>query len=296
MDNKVITLLICLTLASCGSVRTFHDYARGGDTVAVPAGMQPTFNKDNITVTITPAFGSPIILPATDSAIRAVINIYPDPLSNMIVSREIEEDTIPSAHGYSLTTLTFANDDKDYYQTTVFIDIPEGLEIGIAQINISDTTGASHDSALDIIASTGGTPNSFKAEIPETGASFTLDDVMRDTLARAAHTEVSFDASTIPYAIEINFTHDPDKTVGGTGKAFVVNPLGYKKNLSWNDDGTNLKIIMTQSTDNIINDMNDYKFYIAGTAANLQFVSVNGYDSNGDESIPNISHTLTVRN
>ena len=65
MDIKIFTLLICITLASCGAERTFHDYARGGDTVAVPVGTRTTFNKDNITVTITPFTGAPIILTAT---------------------------------------------------------------------------------------------------------------------------------------------------------------------------------------------------------------------------------------
>ena len=37
MNGKIFTFLICLTLAACGGTRTFHDYARAGDTVAVGA-------------------------------------------------------------------------------------------------------------------------------------------------------------------------------------------------------------------------------------------------------------------
>ena len=296
MNVKIFTLLICLTIVSCGSTRTFHDYARSGDTVAVPVGMQPTFNKDNITITITPQTGAPIVLTAADPSIRAVINFYPDPISNMVVSREINEDTSPSSETYSGTTLFITNQDKDYYQTTVFIDIPDGLAVGLAQINISDITGASHNSELDIISSTGGTPNPFKANIPDSEAEFDLTDVMLNTLARAPHTEVTFDSSSIPKAIEINFTHDPDKTVGGIGQAYVVNPLGYIKNLSWSDDGNNLKIILIESSNNSINNMKDYKFYIAGTVQNLQLTSISSYDGNGNTSIDVVTPTITTRN
>jgi hypothetical protein len=295
MDNKLLTILMCLLVASCGGETTFHEYARGGDTVAVLVGTQPTFNRNNITVTISPSTGSPIVLTAADPAVRAVINLYPDPLSNMVVSREIQENTAPSSYGYSVTTLGFANDDKDYFQTTVFIDLPIGIALGLAQINITDSTGATHDSKVEIIAGTG-TPNLFKAAIPGSDASFDVDNVMRTTLARSPHTEVAFSSNTIPQAIEINFTHDPDKTVGGTGKAFVVNPLGYIKNLSWNDDGTNLKVILIQATENIITHMNDYKFYVAGTVENLQLSSIKAYDSNGNDSIDAVIPTLTVRN
>jgi hypothetical protein len=73
---------------------------------------------------------------------------------------------------------------------------------------------------------------------------------------------------TIPHAVELTFTHDADNTASGIGKAFGVNPTGYLKNISWNDDGYNLKVIMLQSKTGIVNDMQDYKFYIAGTVTN----------------------------
>ena len=47
MNSKIIITLLSISLASCGGLRTFHDYARAGDTIAVPIGMQPDFNKDD---------------------------------------------------------------------------------------------------------------------------------------------------------------------------------------------------------------------------------------------------------
>jgi hypothetical protein len=116
---------------------------------------------------------------------------------------------------------------------------------------------------------------------------------MIDSLSRTPHTTISFDSAAIPNAIAINFTHDPDTSAGGSGKAFVVNPLGYRKNLHWLDDGVNLKIILTESQSGLIDDIKDYKFYIAGTITNLQLQSVTGYDLNGNE-IPGVTGNLTT--
>ena len=72
----------------------------------------------------------------------------------------------------------------------------------------------------------------------------------------------------------------------------VINPTGYLKSLSWSDDGANLKIIMLESKDGIItNDssrsdvsdiMTDFNFYISGSITNLQLISAQGYDINGN--------------
>ena len=280
MSYQILSLLICFSLASCGSLRTFHEYARAGDTVAVPVGMKPEFNKDNITVTRTPSTGAPIVMNATDSAIRGIINFYPDPASNMIVSREIREDTSAFAMTYGESTLFSASNDKDYFLTTVFIDLPSSLPDGLTQIEVANGTGTIHASTLDVIPGTG-TANSFNSDF---NGGLLLTDAMLDSLSRAPHTTVTLDSSEIPHAVELTFTHAPDKTVGGTGQAFVINPLGYLKTLNWTDDGTNLKVIMMQSKDGIIDDMQDFKFYIAGTATNLQLVSVRGYDIYGNDT------------
>jgi hypothetical protein len=283
----IFLLIISVALASCGSLRTFHDYARAGDTIAIPIGMQPDFSKDNITITITPSTGPQVVINANDPAIRSVINFYPDPVSNMIVSREIDEDTTPFARVYADTTGFMANDDKDWYQTTIFLDLPGSLPIGLTQIDVSN--GSITDSTtLNVIGGTG-TANTFSADF---GTGLLLDENMLDSLSRSSHSTVHISSSTIPSAMEITFTHDPDITIGGTGRAFVVNPLGYRKNLHWSDDGINMKIILIESKDGIIDDMNDYKFYIAGTVSNLQQGTVEGYDINGNV-VPGVTLTLT---
>ena len=288
MKNIILTLLLCLTLTACGSLRTFHDYARAGDTVAVAVGMQPDFNKDNITVTITPSSGPDIVLTATDPAIRSIVNLYPDPISNMIVSKEIGSSLTPFAETYADTVLTSANDDKDYFQTTVFVDLPTSLPTGLTEITVDNGNVATQPIILEIIPGTG-VANTFQTDLFATK----LDANMLDAISRAPHTIVSFDGPTpiTVKAIEVNFTHDPDQTAGGAGKAAVVNPLGSRKGLAWSDDGTAMKVILTESLDGIIDDMKDYKFYIAGTVSNLVPGTVTGYDSNGDE-VPGVTMSL----
>jgi len=291
INKNIIVLLLCSIIASCGGINTFHEYARAGDTVVVPAGMQPNFTKDNITVTITPSIGSDIVLAAADSTIRAVMNLYPDPVSNMLISRAIDEDTSPFAQTYADSLLISSNSDKDWFQTTVFLDLPNSLPTGLTQVEISNGLGDSHTVTLEIIPGVG-TANSFNSNF---NGGLLLSPNILDSLARANHNTITLDSTTIPHAVEITLSHDPDSTAGGSGKAFVVNPLGYLKNISWSDDGTTMKIILMQSKAGIIDDMSDYKFYVSGTTTNLQLVSAQGYDING-ASIVGINTTITPSN
>ncbi|MDH5387592.1 MAG: hypothetical protein OEY06_03975 [Gammaproteobacteria bacterium] len=276
--KKMLILFICaVSLISCGALRTFHEYARAGDTIAVPVGTKANFSKDNITVTITPPVGNIIVLNATDPKVRAIINFYPDPISSMIVSREIGTNLTPAATTYADTMLITAGRDKDYFQTVVFIDLPATLPVGLTQVEISNGLGELHQATLDVIDGIG-TANSFNSDF---SSGLLLSADMLDSLARTSHTTVNIDSAVIPHAIEISFTHDPDASIGGVGKAFVVNPLGYRKTLHWSDDGTNMTIIMNESKAGLIDHMNDYKFYITGTVTGLVFGTVKGYDING---------------
>lgn len=288
MNFRTYTILLCICLASCGGKSTFHEYARAGDTVAIPVGMQPNLSKDNITVTITPSVGDVITLLATDPSIRAVINLYPDPVSNMLVSRGISENTSPGSLDYAYTAGVSANDDKDWYQTTVFLDLPSSLPDGLTQIVVSNGLGSSHTSTMEVIPGNG-TPHGFKTTYND---GLPLNPDIMASLARANHNTVNIDSTNeIPHALEISLTHDTDVNLCGSCEPFVINPLGYLKNISWSDDGPDMKVIIMQSKNGIIDNVNDFKFYIAGTATNLALNTVKGFDSNGQE-INGITATL----
>lgn len=274
-------------LISCGSLRTFHEYARVGDTVAIPVGMKPGFSKDNITVTLTPSSGPQIVLPATDPAIRAVINLYPDPVSSMRISKELGQDLTPFARTYFDAMNTTANNDQDMYQTTVFLDIPAtllGYE-GLLSVDISNGT-QTHTATLDIIPGAG-SPNTFDSDFD---GGLLLDGNMLDSLARTDHATINISSPLgVPAAVELELTHD------GTGTPFVVNPTGVRKSIFWSDNGTTIKIIMMGAKDNLINRVSDYKIYIAGTVSNLQLGQAKGYNANGEE-ILNVAPSIQFSN
>jgi len=272
---KLVALTLSLTVASCSGLQTFNEYARAGDTIAVAAGMKPDFSKNNISVTITPSSGPNILLTQGDPAIRAVINLYPDPVSSLIVSRETNQNLTPYALTYASTTTSMARGDIDWFQTTVFIDLPTNLPTGTTNIEISNPQGTTTSSTVEVIDGTG-TPSVFNAEL---AGPFT--PAMLASLTRVSHYVVSFDTATLPYAIEINLSHDPDAENGGVGKAVAINPIGYKKNLTWTDDGYNMKVILLPAQDLMINSKKDFKFYVAGEITGLNIIDIKGYGIDG---------------
>lgn len=278
LKTQFAILIMAIFISACSGDKTFNDYARAGDTVAVAAGWKQNFNKENITVTITPSIGSVITILPGDPAIRASINFYADPLSSAIVSRETGIDFSKYAITYEGTiTANFTKNDKDWYQTSVFIDLPTSLPVGATQIEITNPQGLSVISMVEIIDGIG-TPSTFTAQ-----NNTNLSTDMLDALTRVEHYNVSFSAATLPYAIEVTLLHDPDVDAGGIGKGFAVNPLGYKKNLIWKDDGTNMKVILTPTNSaKPMDNMNDFKFYVAGNVQNMAITSVSAFDINGN--------------
>ena len=276
MIKSILVLLIVSVLTACSGMKTFNDYSRAGDTISIAVGWKQSFKKNNITVTITPSIGSPIIIPANDPAIRAVVNMYPDPVSSLIVSREINANLTPNALLYGDITNAITNSDKDWYQTIVLLDLPVTLPTGIALIEIMTDRGDTASSTVEIIAGTG-SAHSFTAD-----STTSINANMFNGLSRTTNYAVSFDSAVIPHAIEINFSHNADVNNGGVGKAFAINPLGYKKSIIWNDDGYNMKVMLFPTSNMIIDHINDYKFYVAGKIENLVVDSVNAYDVDGN--------------
>ena len=285
----VVAVLVPLAfvLAACSGTRTFHDYARAGDTVAVAAGWKHHYQRDNITVTITPSSGPPAVYPANDQRIRAVINLYPDPVSSIIVSRETDQDMTRYASSYANTTGAFTYGDKDWWQTVVFIDLPE-IPTGLATVEITNPQGEAAVSQLNIIEGAG-QANTFSAE---TLGGLTQDQL--ESLKRIEHHTVDFIGTSIPYAIQVELTHDPDRDHGGYGRVDVVNPLGYIKNIAWSDDGANTtRVIITPAREGSITDLLDFKFYVTGGIQNLMVSTVQAYDADGN-IIPQDEVTATV--
>ncbi len=280
--TKFLIVMFCLfMLEACVGGRTFHDLARAGDTVAVAAGRKTNFSKDNITVTITPSSGNPIVYAPNNPSVRAVINLYPDPVSSLLVSMETQQDLTPSAQYYG--NLIFGLDvfsrDKDWWTTSVFVDLPANLPVGTTQITISNPWGEYVTSVVEIVDGTG-TPNKFNA---------TWGPLYPDQLAamqRIKNFTVDFSGSTrlspIPFAIQIDLLHSPDVDHGGTGRAYVINPRGDLKNVTWSDTGTNMRVIIIPTKAQTLSDIHVFKFYVAGGVTNLTVLNVKAVDIYGN--------------
>ena len=289
MFKLILSSIIFSQIFACSGVNTFSDYSRAGDTISIAAGWKQNFKKNNITVTITPSIGAPIVISADDPSIRAVVNMYPDPVSSLIVSREINKSLSQNALIYAAIANGTTNNDKDMYQTIVLLDLPVTLPIGSALIEITSDLGEIASSTVEIIEGTG-SAHSF---IADSGTSVNVN--MFKSLARTTNYVIGFNAPVIPYAIEVNLSHDPDVDNGGIGKAFVINPLGYKKNTIWNDDGTLMKVILYPASNMLVDHINDYKFYVAGKIENLTIVNVQAFDINGN-AVSGVNASLSLNN
>jgi len=307
--RSILLLVLAFTLIGCAGTKTFHEVARVGDTVAIPAGWKHHFSKDDLIITITPNGSSPMVYTAGeavgpgDPTIRVVTNMYLDPLSSMVVSRQTNQNLTPFSIDYANSTANvFTSGDKDMWQTAIFIDLPTTLEdsspypTGLTEITVANSQGESVTLNLNIVAGAG-TAHDFAAQFLPLG--LTQDQL--SSLARVAHYTLSFSGSEVPAAVELELTH-----TNGVGQAYVVNPLGHIKNAAWSDDGTNLKVILMrqpQPSDGVATNlpqMQDLKFYVAGGITGLKFAANNdtellgatAFDENG-QPVAGVNVTIT---
>ncbi len=281
MSNSKTKLMLLLSwflvLGGCAGARTFHELARAGDTVVVAAGRMTNYSRNNITVTITPSSGDPIVYAPNNPAVRAVINLYPDPVSSLLVSMATDQDLTPYAQTYgSIVIGNVPNNEHDWWTTSVFVDLPTNLPTGTTWIEITNPAGEYTYSSLDIVSGAG-TPNKFNAQI---NGPLSLNQIA--SMERVTHFTVGFNGSTTPFAIQVDLTHSPDVDHGGSGRAYVVNPRGDLKNVTWTDTGTSMRVIILPAKSQALGNIHDYKFYVAGGITNLTVLNVKAVDINGN--------------
>ncbi len=278
-----LLLAVAVLLTGCAGTESFSPSARAGDTIALAVGWKHEFTKDKITVTITPAAGTPIVFNPNDPAIRATVNWYPDPVSWLTVGTqngaastgESNKFVTGSSYGGWIND-AYTNYDPDWWQTVVFIDLPASLTTGAAQVQMSSNgpSGETYGPVAVQILGSGGTPTKFKND----GLINGLGSGQLGLLGRASHYVVSFTGDTVPYGIQLVLSHD-----AGVGIPYVVNTRGDVKSINWTDNGSQSKVIITPSWTAGFKNMQDFKFYVSGGVAGLQLVpnSVQAFDTNG---------------
>lgn len=278
-----------LSVFGCAGTAPLNTGYRAGDTVAIGAGWKQHFDRNSLTVTFTGSDGSTTVYPPGDPGLRAVINLYPDPVSYLVVgTRTGSNDGYGSTYGSTINNI-FTGNDPDWWQTTLYVDLPANLPAGAAQISIQSSQGESYAVSANIIPGQG-TPSPFSAQNLGDLTPTQLQSMEREP----AYTVQFSGGSTMPAALQIDLTHNPSilkGRTGGTGKPSVINPRGEMKNLSWTDNGTNLRVLLLTSGDGTSKDpyftsgykWKYFKFYVAGGITGLQIVpsSVKAYDSNG---------------
>ena len=274
----------CLFVVGCTGVQTFGTAARAGDTIAIATGWNQDLTSSDYAIQITDSMG--VVTPVQA---RAVINAYPDPLSNLIIQRYSDNSGSLNSGYFWAPRIEEAvtNGDRDFSQQIVYLDLPLTLNPGPATINIS---GPGYNPALvdlEVIEGTGSS-NTFEIQetLPETPTISVNFNTGLGLAERAPHYTITFTGSRVPHAIEVTFTHDPDLIGGGTsGVTYVTSPRADIKNISWSDTGTQLTVIMTPSRLSpfvSITDLVDYKFYVAGGITGLTNNTVAAYDVDGN--------------
>lgn len=289
MNNLV--RLICtgallLGVVACTGTQSFGLAARAGDTVAFALAHNQTLTKDNIQVTITDSAMTQFVYLQSDPAIRTVFNMYPDPVSRLVVGRDTNQSLGIGAAGLAFNiNNAVTGQDNDWSMSSVFIDLPASMATGTAEVTFADdlgqpilSLGTQVKHIVEIIG-TGGTPQTF-----ETHEFSTIGAIALPSLERADHYVITFSSAANVDAIQLDLSHNPDSTAGGIGVAHAINTTGNLKSIHWYDDGTNMRVILTSAKQPSTLSIKDYKFYVAGDITGLIIVpsSVAGFDSNGN--------------
>jgi hypothetical protein len=181
-----------------------------------------------------------------------------------------------NVHGTDLLN-NVTNQDKDWMETTIFLDLPATVPVGSATIEITGPTGPVTPTPIGLeILPGAGSPNPFA------GPSGNLTAEQVATLERAdayTITFTTFTGSPVPHAIQLELSH-----TSGVGTPWVVNPRGDLKNVAWTDTGSTLRVVLTPANGQTLQQMAHFKFYVAGgiTGLTVSIGSPKAYDINGN--------------
>jgi hypothetical protein len=230
---------------------------RPGETVVVSVGGQKGLSRQTVAVTVT-ASGRSVTYEAGDPRIRAVVNVYPDPLSRLRAA-----------------TPGSAQHQPDAWDTHVYFDLPLGLDIGTAHVEIRGPQGSL----------TGVVPLEI---LPGIGAPLSPEDASLAgnalaPLERTEHATIAFSGPSVPHSIQIELSY-----TAGAAVVSVINTRGDLKNLVWADHGSRLIVLMTPVAGRTLREFRAFEFYVTGGVTDLQVNSLRAYDVTGAR-LPGVS-------
>lgn len=280
----LIVLPMLNLLYGCGGMNSFPHQARAGDTISIATGWMETFDRESVTVTITAADGNTTTYAPGDPAVRAIIHLYPDPLSYIMVGNRTDQNyDYGYGDSYGGIIDDYTGNDPDWHQTLVLLDLPTTLSTGIATIELKSAAGEYYTAETEILDGLG-ERDDFEAE----GLGPMTAEQLHSLERAPSHVVRISGDGVLPASLQLEMIHDADISAGGTGVAYVVNPRPEQKNISWSDDGTNMRVLITPAGDGTWEDAdlaeigwNRYKFYVTGGITNVQITSFQAYDLNG---------------
>jgi hypothetical protein len=276
----VSALVVMGVLTGCAGQLPLTPTARAGDTIELGAGWKQKFDRKSLTVTITGSDSNVRAYLPNDPAVRAVINLYPDPLSYLVVGTRTNSNLGYGANYGLVINSGLTGNDPDWWETSIILDLPSDLPAGTATVAFQSANGEAYGPIPVEIIPGVGSPSPFSAD---TG---NLQVSQMHAMEREPSFTVQFSGgSVLPAAIQLDLVHNPDASVGGTGTAFAVNPRGEAKNLVWSDNGTAMRVILSPARGSTtVSNWKGFKFYVTGgiTGVQVQANSVKAYDANGN--------------
>ncbi|MFK5948420.1 MAG: hypothetical protein QM500_06585 [Methylococcales bacterium] len=274
------SILVCFVflfiLSGCAGTHSFPNRVLAGETVTIGAGWKHDFSRNNVTVRFIPEIGPEVVYMPGDPAVRAILNLYPDPLSGMVISQQIAANINAGSKSHGdVINWNYTGNDNDWWQSTVFVDVPASLSVGAAEVEITNQVGDKATSLIEVIGSGGG-PDAFIAEGLGDVTSFYFN-----SLERIDHYVITINSATIPAAIQLELA-------ATNFSGYVTQGRGEAASLNWAKNGDMYTIILTPTTEASVTKMQDFKVYIAVTGgvagmANLSLVgAVQAFDNDGE--------------
>lgn len=281
MSNTVKYLVVGIILmTSLGAVipaQALVHATRAGETIGLPLGWQHELSRETLTVTITPASGLPVIYEPNHPNVRGLVNAYPDPVSRLRVGAHTHQDLGVEAEVYEQKLHEqVTNQEQDWWETTLFVDLPDSLPEGPASVTVSGPQGllTPESLQLEILAGSGSPSDPLDHLVPsepQMQASFV------EAMERAQHFTVTFSGPSVPHCIQLDLFRD-----AGIGTPWVINPRGDLKNVTWGDDGGKLRVLLTPPNGQTPGHVSHFKFYVAGGVSGLQVAALKAYDQAGN--------------
>jgi hypothetical protein len=241
--------------------------ARPGATIPLAVGWKARLARQDVSVTITPSTGGPVVHGPDAPLVRAVVNLYPDPVSRMMVEPRATRDGAGAMRAPDQDVST----GNDWWITVVYVTLPDALPAGTATIEIAGRDGVaiSEPFVVEVVGDTASAPPTDRDLSGDPATDLAL-------LERAAHSVVTFAGRTVPHSIQLDLHHRT-----GAAAAWVVNPHPDTKNLVWSDNGSTLRVLLTPVHGQTLSSLEDFTFYVAGGLPDLTVDSVRAYDVDG---------------